>query len=112
MIRLLVLATLFSVLPAPAQNLETGRDSMLFQEYQARLRGRRTNALYARRQMNAGKVYRYYSPAVQGYSVFGPSAIQSGWVQQPPIPRPVYRSGFSCRPSRQSFYHHSYGDRW
>ncbi len=60
----------------------------LYYEYKQRRADRRAYALDARRQMNSGKVHRYWTAVAVPYNPLGgPSAIQQGMVRLPPIPR-------------------------
>lgn len=60
----------------------------LFQAYKNRLNERRSVALSIRREMNAGKVHRYWTAIPVTVDVFGGRpAIERGWVIQPPIYR-------------------------
>ena len=67
------------------------RNNAAYQDYLARRAERRYVALQLRLEYNLSKgpaVYYRYNP--NALPVFW-SAIQQGWVQQPPIPRPAYR---------------------
>lgn len=58
-----------------------------FQEYQGRLTERRVYALNERRLINENKPpARGWTAISVPYNPIGPSAIQLGWVRQPPIP--------------------------
>lgn len=70
-----------------------------FAAYQQRLDQRRATALQLRRAYNSGKNHVYWRYNPFALSPFW-SAIEQGWVRQPPIPRP----GGSRRPIRPMPY--------
>jgi hypothetical protein len=66
----------------------------LYVEYLDRRKERRVYALDMRRQLNSMKGPHVYRTAIaMPINPLGVSAIQAGWVIQPPIPYPGYRRG-------------------
>jgi hypothetical protein len=65
-------------------------DRSKFDEYRYRRYSRWRNAIDTRREMNAGKVHRYWTAVIPPYYT-GPMPVnyfQSGMIQQPPIYQP------------------------
>ena len=77
-----------------------------FEEYKYRRYSRWRDAIDIRREMNRGKVHKYWTAIPYYVNPMGTNWIQQGMVRQPPIP---YYGRYRYRGSIQYNYNYNYG---
>jgi hypothetical protein len=79
-------------------------DRTKFEEYKYRRYSRWRSAIETRRELNAGKVHRYWTAVPYYVNPMGTNWIQNGMVRQPPL----YGGRFSYRERLDYIYNYNY----